>query len=114
MARTSAKPQWRDPSLIVLGCLADGPQHGYAIMTSARNLYGAALGPGTLYGVLARLEEQGLVEALDSDDPRRRPYGLSERGRASLAEQLSSMRAFSTRVERRLRDGAAWRPAGLS
>ncbi len=110
MPRSTTGPGWRDPALVVLGCLAAGPRHGYAIMTAAREEYGAALGPGTLYGVLARLEERGLVEPLASEDPRRRPYALTVRGREALAEQVASMRAFSTKVSRRL--GAAARPAG--
>ena len=109
MPRTTSGPGWRDPSLVVLGCLSAGPRHGYAIMVAAREEYGASLGPGTLYGALARLEERGLVEALESEDPRRRPYALTARGRESLAEQVASMRAFSSKVSRRL--GAVARPA---
>jgi DNA-binding PadR family transcriptional regulator len=31
---------------------------------------GVVLGPGTLYGALTRLEEQGLIEPLPSEDRR--------------------------------------------
>lgn len=112
MPRTTSGPGWRDPSLVVLGCLSAGPRHGYAIMVAAREEYGASLGPGTLYGALARLEERGLVEPLESEDPRRRPYALTALGRAALAEQVASMHAFSASVGRRLRAGARSAIAG--
>ena len=38
------------------------------------------MGPGTLYGALARLERRGLIEALEPED-RRRPYRLTGLGR---------------------------------
>jgi DNA-binding PadR family transcriptional regulator len=60
------------------------------------------LGPGTLYGVLARLEERGLIEALEADDPRRRPYQLSPRGHMVLEEQLQTMKRFANVGQQRL------------
>ena len=39
--------------------------HGYAIMTDVEEISGVPLGPGTLYGALARLERRGLIEALE-------------------------------------------------
>jgi DNA-binding PadR family transcriptional regulator len=49
---------------------------------------GVTLGPGTLYGAIARLEERGLIEPL-ADDDRRRPYRLTRSGAAVLREQLT-------------------------
>lgn len=112
MPRISQDPQWRDASLVIMGCLASGPLHGYAIMTVASEEYGLAIGPGTLYGALARLEERGLVEPLASEDPRRRPYGLTPRGRAVLDEQVVAMRAFARAVGRRLARPARLQPKG--
>jgi len=37
------------------------------------SITGTRIGPGTLYGAIARLEAEGMIEALQSDD-RRRPY----------------------------------------
>jgi DNA-binding PadR family transcriptional regulator len=45
---------------------------------------------GTLYGALARLEEQGWIEPLESTD-RKRPYRLTGLGLAALQEQLTTM-----------------------
>ena len=102
MPRRAEDPKWSDPGLLVMGSLADGPKHGYAILQDVSGSTGVRLGPGTLYGVLARLEERGLIEALDADDPRRRPYRLSPRGQAVLEVQLEGMRRFATAGQRRL------------
>ena len=48
-----------EPSLYILVSLAAGPKHGYAIMTDVEEVSGSPMGPGTLYGALARLESQG-------------------------------------------------------
>jgi DNA-binding PadR family transcriptional regulator len=77
-----------DPGLLVLASLAGGPKHGYAITQDVEEMAEVHLGPGTLYGALARLEGKGLIEALPADD-RRRPYQLTGTGRAALSDQLS-------------------------
>jgi DNA-binding PadR family transcriptional regulator len=76
-----------DPGLLILSSLAEGAKHGYAITKDVEEVAGVRLGPGTLYGALARLEERGLIEALPADD-RRRPYRLTAAGAEALDEQL--------------------------
>ena len=76
--------RFNDPSLLVMSSLADGPKHGYAMTKDIQRFAGVILGPGTLYGALARLQHQGLIEALPADD-RRRPYRLSDQGAKLLA-----------------------------
>ena len=71
--------RFNDPSLLVMSSLADGPKHGYRHDQGHPAVRGVLLGPGTLYGALARLQHQGLIEALPADD-RRRPYRLSDQG----------------------------------
>ncbi|MGH2832549.1 MAG: PadR family transcriptional regulator [Solirubrobacteraceae bacterium] len=78
-----------DPVVLVLTSLAEGPKHGYAITQDIEALTGVRLGPGTLYGVLSRLEGQGLIEGLPAED-RRRPYRLSAAGSDALAAQLET------------------------
>jgi DNA-binding PadR family transcriptional regulator len=73
----------------VLTSLADGPKHGYAITKDVERVAGVRLGPGTLYGALARLESRGLIEGLPAED-RRRPYRLTGAGADALAAQLES------------------------
>jgi DNA-binding PadR family transcriptional regulator len=79
-----------DPGLLVLTSLAEGPKHGYAITQDVEQLAGVRLGPGTLYGALARLEGNGLIESLPAED-RRRPYRLTGAGSAALSEQLRAL-----------------------
>jgi DNA-binding PadR family transcriptional regulator len=91
-----------DPSLLVLASLAEGPKHGYAITTDVEQLAGVRLGPGTLYGALARLEGRGLIEALPADD-RRRPYKLTAMGSEALTEALRTLERVASRGLERLR-----------
>lgn len=80
-----------DPGLLLLISLAAGPKHGHAMLRDVQRFAGVRLGPGTLYGALSRLEERGEVEALALEG-RRRPYRLTEAGRASLERRLTVMR----------------------
>jgi DNA-binding PadR family transcriptional regulator len=82
-----------EPAVVVLASLSDGPKHGYAIMADVEEFSGLAMGPGTLYAVLARLEQAGLVVPLPAED-RRRPYRLTAAGSAALAERLDEMARF--------------------
>ena len=85
--------RFAEPSLYVLISLSDGPKHGYAIMADIERVAGSPMGPGTLYGALARLERRGLVEALDPVE-RRRPYRLTALGATTLEDQLRRLRSF--------------------
>ena len=80
-----------EPSLLILVALADGPRHGYAMMVEIERLSGVQLGPGTLYGAIARLERRGLIEPLTAED-RRRPYRLTQAGSSLLATELAQLR----------------------
>jgi len=82
--------RFAEPALLILVALADGPKHGYAIMTEAEAISGSPLGPGTLYAALGRLERRGLIEPMPAED-RRRPYRLTGAGATTLAEQLREL-----------------------
>jgi DNA-binding PadR family transcriptional regulator len=82
--------RFADPSVLILTSLADGPKHGYAIMTDVSAFSGVAMEPGTLYGALSRLERRGWVRPLASAE-RRRPYEITAAGQEVLAEQLATM-----------------------
>src|ERR1051325_7062525 len=77
----------------ILITLADGEAHGYAIMQEVRRRSGGAvrLGPGTLYGAISRLLEDGIIEESEErpdpemDDTRRRYYRLTKFGGRVLA-----------------------------
>jgi DNA-binding PadR family transcriptional regulator len=85
--------RFAEPSLYILVSLSAGPRHGYAIMGDVEEMSGAPLGPGTLYGALARLERRGLIEALEPED-RRRPYRLTALGATTLEAQLAGLQRF--------------------
>jgi DNA-binding PadR family transcriptional regulator len=90
-ARGPRSTRWgSDPALLILSSLAEEPRHGYAIVADVEQMSGVHLGPGTLYGALARLEEQGLIEPLPARD-RRRPYRITAAGAAALEQQLSTL-----------------------
>lgn len=82
--------------------LADGENHGYAIMREvAENTQGQVrLGPGSLYGTIKRMLADGWIEESDErpdprlDDERRRYYRLTGAGRKLVqaeAERLEQL-----------------------
>jgi DNA-binding PadR family transcriptional regulator len=91
----------QDPALLVLTALARGPMHGYALISDIEEISGVVLGPGTLYGVLARLEHEGLVQALPAED-RRRPYRITAAGSTALRTRLQAISAVASIGLRRL------------
>ena len=95
--------RFAEPSLHILVSLSDGPKHGYAIMTDVEAITGTPMGPGTLYGALARLERRGLIEALEPVD-RRRPYKLTGLGEATVRAQLERLQGFARTGLERLRE----------
>jgi len=97
--------RFADPSLLILTSLADGPKHGYAIMTDVAAFSGVSMEPGTLYGALSRLEHRGWVRPLASDE-RRRPYEITAAGQAVLAEPLKTMQQIMSVACRRI--ATAW------
>lgn len=98
--------RFAEPSLYILMSLSDGPKHGYAIMSDVEAISGSPLGPGTLYGALARLERRGLIEALEPDE-RRRPYRLTGLGAMTLRTQLEHMQGFTRTALDRLRQAGS-------
>ena len=95
--------------------LAAGDQHGYAIMqdVAARTSGKIRLSPGTLYGSIKRMLDQGVIVELSDrqrpareDDERRRYYRLTPFGRkvikaeaARLAESLEQARVYGLAPE---------------
>jgi DNA-binding PadR family transcriptional regulator len=84
---------YSDPPLLVLASLANGPNHGHAMIEDIASICGTRLGPGTLYGAIARLEQQGWIEPLPPEE-RRRPYRITAEGARVLRARLSTMQQF--------------------
>ena len=86
--------------LHILLALSDGPLHGYAIAQQVEALTHehVRMGPGTLYGSLQRIIDDGLVEpaAGKPSEQRRRNYKLTPLGRRVLALELQRLDAVVT------------------
>src|SRR5580765_4280524 len=95
--------RFSEPALLIMISLADGPKHGYAMTQDIHVVSGQKLGPGTLYGAIARLEARKWIEPLPSDD-RRRPYRLTGAGQRVLKHRLESLRAVARIGQSRLAD----------
>jgi DNA-binding PadR family transcriptional regulator len=96
--------RFSEPALYILISLADGPKHGYAMTQDIETVSGQKLGPGTLYGAIARLEARKWIEPLPADD-RRRPYRLTAMGQRVLRQRLESLRAVTRVARARLAEG---------
>jgi PadR family transcriptional regulator PadR len=89
--------------LLILQALSWGPAHGYAV---ARWLERAtddalAVGEGTLYPALHRLEERGWVTATwGASEANRRAkfYALTKRGRTQLRVEADNWRRYAAAV----------------
>ncbi len=86
--------RYSDPPLLVLASLANGPKHGHAMIEDIASLSGTRLGPGTLYGAIARLEQQGWIEPLPQEE-RRRPYRITPQGLRVLRAKLTTLQRFT-------------------
>ena len=93
--------RYAGPATLILSSLAEGPKHGYALTKDIERFADLRLAPGTLYEALSRLEGQGLIEPVESDD-RRRPYRLTAVGAEALRSQLATQRRIADLGLRRL------------
>jgi PadR family transcriptional regulator, regulatory protein PadR len=88
-------------SLCVLAVVGEGQTYGYAL---AQRLHSAGLGTvkgGTLYPVLARLEQDGLVVSswgAGESGPGRKFFSITSAGRAALAERSRDWVTFTERA----------------
>ena len=97
----------------ILLALLPGELHGYALMREVEELSGGAvrLGPGTLYGTINRLLEDGLIvettdRAAREDGERRRFYELTSNGRATAFSELERLQSLVRQVRAHLPKGA--------
>ncbi len=93
--------RFSEPALLILISLADGPKHGYAMTEDIARIADLRLGPGTLYGAIARLEARGMIEAVGAED-RRNPYRITALGEKALRARLASIQNVARVGQRRL------------
>ena len=92
-----------DLDAVILGTLADGPLHGYAIVRRLQSSSDGLLklGEGQLYPALHKMEKGGLVTATwDAQEgkPSRRVYRLTDLGRKELARCRSDWERFAQSI----------------
>jgi DNA-binding PadR family transcriptional regulator len=93
--------RFSEPALLILISLADGPKHGYAMTEDIARIADLRLGPGTLYGAIARLEGRGLIEPVGAED-RRNPYRITALGEKALRARLAAIQNVARVAQRRL------------
>jgi PadR family transcriptional regulator PadR len=89
--------------LLILKTIATGPLHGWAVAKRIQVLSGEvlAVGQGSLYPALHRLEQQGWLRAEWKDSDLGRPakvYSLTRAGRKQLDRELDSWNRLSSAV----------------
>jgi PadR family transcriptional regulator, regulatory protein PadR len=99
--------EWKKGSaeLLILSLLEDQPRHGYEIAKLIETRSGGDLRfrVTSLYPLLYRLEDRGLIEGRwveKATQRRRRYYRLTKAGRALLDQQRRSWKAFVEAVGR--------------
>lgn len=103
-------PPLKPADFHILLALAEAPLHGYGIMKEVERESngGVRLEIGSLYRLLGRLLDTGLIEDASSDD-RRRYYRITRLGRRALraeAERLAGL-VDLVRARRLLPEGDA-------
>src|SRR5215467_16092639 len=104
------------PVFHVILALADEPKHGYAILkeVEARTHRKVQLSSGTLYAIMKRLLNDGVIEEIEDrraqTDERRRSYRLTRLGRRVAQAEARRMEdllrtAAEKRVIRKLHEG---------
>lgn len=119
----SRKSQFSQPSLpltppvfYILLSLSLSERHGYEIIKHVTASSGGTvrLGPGTLYSTIKRLLREGVIAEVAErpdpahDDPRRRYYRLTERGRERLATELRRMEQALALAREGAAGGTSW------
>lgn len=71
------------------------PNHGYQLMNAVTEVSNGRLnmGPGTLYGVLSRMQDDGLIE-LAQNDGRRKTYNITPEGEKALRNEYKRLLAL--------------------
>lgn len=102
VASDSTETDMTPSAFLILLALADEPRHGLGIVEEVerRTRGQVKLGPGTLYGTVKKLREEGLIEEPlsppdpEDDDPRRRYYQLTRRGRRAARREAAHLRVL--------------------
>jgi PadR family transcriptional regulator, regulatory protein PadR len=92
---------------IVLAILSDRPAYGYEITAWLREQGFSDIAEGTVYAILVRIEQRGLVDVEKvpaEKGPPRKVYSLNTRGQAHLEDFWRTWSFLAERLEQ-LREG---------
>jgi len=86
----------------ILLSLAIKQRHGYEIMQQVQQDSDGKvqLGPGTLYGSIKRMLQADIIAEVAGNEPRRKYYRLTEKGRTLLDQELARYDAVVTLANR--------------
>ena len=87
---------------IVLAILAVQPAYGYEITARLRDQGFSEIVEGTVYALLVRIEQRGLVDVTkvpSEKGPPRKVYSLNAQGKESLEEFWSTWGFLAERIE---------------
>lgn len=90
-----------------LTLLSRGDNYGYEI--ASRLMQEVGMGEGTIYPLMRRMQDDGLVSTYLMEapgGPPRKYYRMTETGKATLKAQREEWKSFMTSVEKMLGDGA--------
>ena len=101
-----ALKQLTDSMFYIMAALTE-PRHGYAVMGLIEETTKGAfvIGPASLYTILKKLLDQGLIVLHDESDSRRKVYALTEMGRTVLIEEIERRTAMIQLAEKGLQRG---------
>ncbi len=95
----------------IMGELAGGPLHGYALMTRLEGFKGGrGIGPATLYRTLDRLVTEGWIRPVQSASPSARrgsTYALTSSGRGVLSAEVARLEGWTRNAKAALGSSAA-------
>jgi PadR family transcriptional regulator, regulatory protein PadR len=93
---------------IILLCLQKREYYGYELIKAIKAAAELDISEGTIYPLLNRLKNESLIssrwEEKDSGLPRKY-YGITDKGRAALAEAKQSWLSFNASLERLMEEG---------
>ncbi|MFC0097961.1 PadR family transcriptional regulator [Micromonospora marina] len=109
------KTPLQEPTFLILTALAEGPMHGYGLILEVTELSQGRLSlrPGTLYGSLDRLADDGLVTVDRNeivDGRARKYYRLTDEGARLLRTETDRMRRAVEAATSRLAGRGATQP----
>ena len=75
--------------IVILNLLSHCPCHGYEMVQQLKKVHGLKMREGNIYPILARLEQESLIESYTqagSDGPPRKYFKLTAAGTETLAD----------------------------